>query len=369
MSGAPQAGPSPSLTYPDIARRRLHNQRLHGEPFVQPGEAVGWLAAVQSQDYAGAKWGLAQRLADATDAALDAAFNSGAILRTHVLRPTWHFVTPADIRWLLALTAPRVHAVNASMYRKLGLDQATFGRSDAALVSALAGHTYLTRDELRDCLERAGVVTGTGQRLAYLVMHAELDGLICSGPRRGRQFTYALLAERAPQARVLDREAALAELAGRYFTSRGPASVPDFARWSGLTVAEATVGLRHVKAGLDQAAVDGQTLFFPPPSPASPPSPQAHLLSIYDEYIAGYKDRRPVVAEEHAARLWALGNALSYILVLDGQVVGTWRRDLRADAVVVEMTPFRPLTHAEGGAVNLALQRYGAFLGLPVEVA
>ena len=355
------------MTGSDIAYQRLQNQRLSGEPLSQPAEIVAWLAAVQAQDYAGAKWGLSQRLHGATDAALDEAFNQGAILRTHVLRPTWHFVTPADIRWLLALTAPRVHAVNATMYRKLDLDAATFARSQAALGRALAGHTYLTRDELRDTLEQAGVAAGNGQRLAYIVMQAELEGLICSGPRRGRQFTYALVEERAPGARALDREAALAELARRYFASRGPATVHDFARWSGLTIKEATVGLGHVQAGLEQAVADGQTLFFPPP-PSTPPPGQAHLLSIYDEYIAGYKDRGAVVPEEHAARLWALGNALSYILVLAGQVVGTWRRDLRPDAVVVEMTPFRPLTDAEAQAVSLALQRYSAFLGLPVEL-
>ena len=356
------------MTDLDIGQQRLQNQRLSGEPLSQPDEAVAWLAAVQSQDYAGAKWALGLRLSAATDATLDEAFYSGAILRTHVLRPTWHFVTPADIRWLLALTATRVHAVNATMYRKLDLDAATFQRSHAALVRALAGHTYLTRDELRDTLEQAGVAPGSGQRLAYLVMAAELDGLICSGPRRGKQFTYALLEERAPQARTLDREAALAELARRYFTSRGPATVQDFAKWSGLTIAEATVGLGYVKAGLDQTVVGGQTLFFRPPSATRPTWPQAHLLSIYDEYISSYRDRGAIVAEDFAARLWALGNGLSYILVLDGQVVGTWRRDLRKDAVVVEMTPFRPLIDAEQRAVSVALQQYEAFLRLPVEV-
>ena len=159
-----------------------------------------------------------------------------------MLRPTWHFVLPRDIRWLLELTGPRVRALNAGMQRKAGLDAAVFRKAEQVLGAALSAGKYLARDELRIELNRAGLRTEGEFRFAYLLMHAELDGLICSGPRRGKQFTYALLDERAPTARTHDREQALVELTRRYFGSRGPATAHDFAKWSGLTVADARRG-------------------------------------------------------------------------------------------------------------------------------
>jgi hypothetical protein len=172
----------------DFARQRLRNQGITEATLGKPGDVVGWLGAVQAQDYAGAKWALGLRLQGAADADIEQAFTQGAILRTHLMRPTWHFVTPVDIRWMLALTAPRVHAVNGTMYRKLELDHAIFKRSNAALAQALQGGQQLTRDELRGALQKAGVATDGELRMGYLMMHAELEGVVCSGPRRGKQF-------------------------------------------------------------------------------------------------------------------------------------------------------------------------------------
>lgn len=353
------------MTRSDIARRRLRNQRITEAKFKEPGDAVGWLSAVQAQDYAGAKWALGLRLQGATDRDVEQAFNDGAILRTHLLRPTWHFVTPADIRWMLALTAPRVHAVNGHRYRQLELDSAVFERSNDALAKALQGGQHLTRDELRGVLRRAGITTDREQRMVYLMMRAELDGIVCSGPRRGKKFTYALLEERAPQARTLERDEALAELARRYFRSRGPATVHDFGKWSGLTLAEARSGLEAVKARLRHEVVDGRAYWFP----ASRRSvrdrpPVAHLLSIYDEYISSYKDRGAMIDKRHADRLRGMVNALSYVVAVDGRIVGTWRRTLKKTSVVIETSTFAPLKRAEKQAVARAAERYGAFLGL-----
>jgi hypothetical protein len=328
---------------------------------------VDWLVAVQAQDFAGAKWALGLRMREATDEGIEKAFNQGAILRTHLMRPTWHFVTPVDIRWLLALTAPRVHIANASMYRRLELDNAIFNRSNYAMANALQGGKQLTREELRSVLSQVGIEAGDGQRMAYLLMDAELEGVICSGARRGKQFTYALLEDRAPPEKALERQVALAEFARRYFLSRGPASVQDFAKWSGLTIAEARDGLEAVKTQFENEMLDGQTYWFSatgPPSSAA--SPSAHLLSIYDEYVSAYKDRGAIIDENHGARLWEMGNALSYIIVLDGQVLGTWRRTLRRTEVAIELNPFERLSAAEERAVDSAAGRYGAFLGLPV---
>ena len=355
------------MTRLNIARDRLHNQRIGAATLRTPGEVVGWLAAVQAQDYAGAKWALGLRMQSATDNDIERAFAEGSILRTHLIRPTWHFVTPMDIRWMLALTAPRVHAINASMYRKLELNRAILERSNATLSQALQGERQLTRDELRNVLEEAGIVAGGGLRLAYIIMSAELDEVICSGARRGKQFTYALLDERAPHVKSLEREEALAELTRRYFLSRGPATVRDFAKWSGLTIADARRGLDEVKAQLRKEVVDDQAYWFSSSMPSGKDvSPVACLLPAYDEYLSGYKDRSAIGDAEVGVRLAALGNALSGIIVVDGQIVGAWKRTLRKNAVVIEADLFIRLTEAEDYAVNQAAQKYGEFLELPV---
>jgi hypothetical protein len=353
-----------------IAHRRLLSQRLTGSPFEQPDEAVRWLVAVQAQDYAGAKWALGLRLQAAADLEVEQAFTEGAILRTHLMRPTWHFVTPADIRWMLALTAPRVNAANTPYYRKLELDQTLFSRSSAALVKALAGGQQKTREELRAALEGAGVPTRGELRMSYLMMRAELDGIVCSGPRLGKQFTYMLLDERAPKGQTLEREQALAELALRYFMSRGPATVHDFAKWSGLTLADTRRGLEEVQAQLLHEVVDGRSYWSSPSLPTEiDASPGAHLLSIYDEYISGYKDRSAIGNAEDAAKLIALGNALNYVIIVDGQIVGAWKRAFKKDAVAIELNIFTPLTETGNSAVAEAAERYGKFLNLPVALA
>jgi hypothetical protein len=203
--------------------------------------------------------------------------------------------------------------------------------------------------------------------MGYLMMRAELDGIVCSGPRRGKQFTYALLDEHAPDAKTLESEEALAELTRHFFSSRGPATVQDFAKWSGLTVADARRGLETVKAQFRHEAVGGQTYWFSSSKQAvKDESPTTHLLSIYDEYISGYKDRSAIIEESCAAKLWALGNALSYIIVVDGQIVGTWKRTIGKGAVVIESKIFRRLTKTEYRAIAVAAQQYGKCLDLPV---
>ena len=262
------------MSDPTIAHHRLRQQQLAAPRFPTPEEVVAWLGAVQAQDYLGAKWALGLRLPETTDAAIEQAFADGAILRTHVLRPTWHFVAPADIRWMQALTGGRVLAANGYMVRQHGLEEATFQRSNAALAGALTGGNFLTRNELGAALAAAGI-HAEGNRLAYLVMRAELDALICSGPRRGKQFTYALLEERVPPAPALTPEEALAELTRRYFTGHGPATLQDFSRWSGLTVADARQGVDLVGDALARRSKATAWLTGGPPltRPQLPPRP------------------------------------------------------------------------------------------------
>ena len=214
-------------------RRRVREQRLTGEPFDSPAAVVGFLGAMQAQEFAEAKWSISERAGGLTETEVDDAFDRGEILRTHVLRPTWHFVTPADIRWLLALSAPRVHAGNRSRYRDLGLGEDVLARSHEVIAQELADGDPRTRRELGATLAAAGVDT-EGQRLAHTMMHAELEQLVVSGPRRGKQHTYLLFEQRVPPATGPAGDEALVELALRFFRSHGPATVRDFCWWSGL---------------------------------------------------------------------------------------------------------------------------------------
>ena len=310
------------------------------------------------------------RTKGAADATIERALLEGTILRTHVLRPTWHFVTPADIRWMLALTGPRVKAAMASYDRKLELDDALFRRSNAALLRVLRDRAYSTRAEIAQALRRAGIdVTGT-QRLAHVLMHAELDAVICSGPRRGKQFTYALLDERAPPRPPKSREEALLELTMRYFTTRGPATVNDFAWWSGLTVADARRGTEIAGAALERAVLDDR-IYWSDPTLHVPRkrSPKAFLLPNYDELFIGLRDRSAFAQRLKSADLITGGDALiSYVVAIDGQLVGGWKRTLRRDAIVIALHLLARLSPAERRALQLAAEGHGAFLGLPVEL-
>jgi hypothetical protein len=350
----------------NIASERLRSLRIEGRPARSATEAVRWLCASQAQDYAGAKWALGLRTRGAGDAAVEREIDAGTILRTHLLRPTWHFVLAEDIRWLLALTGPRVQAQNAGRYRELGLDGPTLSRATETLAGALEGKA-LTRTELREALA-AGGVDADGQRLGYILMFAELEALVCSGPRRGKQHTYALLDERAPLARRLGREEALAELADRYFPSRGPATVHDFAKWSGLTVTDARAAVASIEPTLERREIDGVT-YWSSGAAARHRSvaPVAHLLSIYDEYISSYRDRSAICAPAYGKRLVGMGAALGYVVVLDGQIVGTWRRTFTPREVELEVTPFRRFSAAEQEAVSAAAQRFAGFVGLELK--
>jgi hypothetical protein len=360
-----------------VAEWRMRSLRLEGDPFDTPESVVGWLGAVQSQDYPLAMWSVAQRTRGIGDTAVERAFADGAILRTHVLRPTWHFVLPADIRWMLELTRPRVHALTAYHYRQQGLDETVREKCDALIADALGGGNHLTRREVAAVLERAGV-TAVTLRLGLILMNAELNGVICSGPLKGKQHTYALLDERAPHARNLGHDEALAELTLRYFTGHGPATVKDFTWWSSLTTADARKGLDLVGAQLSHEVVEGVTYWFaepaPSPAPAPPPSPSpspvVHLLQAYDEYIVGYGESKYVFDVSGAARSvpggWTVFNKL---IILDGQVAGHWKRTVKKDSVVVEAALYAPLDDARTDALRAAATRYGEFLGLPVVVA
>jgi hypothetical protein len=354
----------------DIARQRLHNQLITRSTFEKPEDVVQWLGAVQAQDYAAAKWAVGLRLQGTSSDDIEQAFADGTILRTHLMRPTWHFVSPTDIRWLLALTAPRVNAAIAYGYRKSELDDDVFLCSNAVLAKALQGGKQLTRPELVSALQQAGIATDD-LRFTHIMIRAELDGIVCSGARRGKQFTYALLDERAPQTRTFDRDEALAAFARRYFTSHGPATLQDFVWWSGLTVSDTKASLAMVASQLTHEVIDERTYWFATSTPRKKDlSPTAYLLPNFDEYIVGYTDRSAVFDASHTKKLDPRGNVLfNHTMVLNGRVVGTWKRTIKKDAVLLTPSLFTPLNEAETRAFAESANRYGAFLDMSVNAA
>jgi hypothetical protein len=347
----------------NIVLHRLYNQRLEGNKFKTPSEVVARMGAVQGQEYPYAKWALGLRTENATDDLVEQAFNSGAILRTHVMRPTWHFVTPADIRWMLELTAPRVRAVMRYAYRQLEIDDALCRRSNAAIVKALRGGKQLTREELRDRLQKAGVAVESASRMGFLMMRAELDGIVCSGPRRAKQFTYMLLDERAPNAKTLRRDEALVELTRRYFSSHGPATLKDFAWWSGLTVADAKTGLAELGSQFIHEVISGQTYWFSASQSEVKDTPfTAHLLPVLDEHIVAYRD--PSLIYDPAFAKQAKNRNFVSTIAMDGQIVGEWKPVFKKDAVEIVAHPFTKFTPAQKRALDTAAHRYSEFLGL-----
>jgi hypothetical protein len=355
---------------PDIARQRLINQGLVKPTLKTASEVVARLGAVQAQDYGASKWGVAQRTGGLTDARIEKEIDDGMIVRTHVLRPTWHFVAAADIGWMLALSASRVHAANAYWYRHLEVDDAVARRSRTVMTKALRDGKQLTRAELGQALTRAKIQITNPIRLASIVMRAELDGVICSGARRGKQFTYALLEERVAKPTALERDAALFELAWRYFTTRGPATVDDFAWWSGLTKADAKRGVEAASTHLEHESIEGRSYWFPASERRVRISTTlTHLLPNYDEYFIGLKDRSAFSARLKESGVKARTDALSgHILIVNGQIVGGWRRTLVRQTVVIEPNLLIPLSEAEQRAVGVAARRFGRFLALPVEI-
>lgn len=353
----------------DLARRRLAAQFLMNPTLHSAQQVVARLGAVQAQDYTGAKWALAMRTRGDTDAAVEQALTEGAILRTHLLRPTWHFVTAADIRWLLGLTGPRVDAGNGYRYRQLELDAAVFRRTGAVLIQALRGGRQLTRAELSAALNRGRIDTGIPQRLAYILMRAELDGIICSGARRGKQFTYALLDERVPSGKDFSPDDALRELVMRYFTTRGPATIHDFVWWSGLTGAHARRGLEAAGRALEQETIAGKTYWFADTHVPRTKTPTAQLLPNYDEYFIGFRDRSAILEAIRRAGVRTPNEALTaHVVALNGQLVGGWKRILNPRSATVSLALLAPVSRANHAAITRAVRRYEAFLGTPVRV-
>jgi winged helix DNA-binding protein len=339
-----------------LVRQRWRAQGLSGPLAKIPEEIVRRMGAVQAQEYGPAKWALGLRLpAGIAESTVERAIQTGRILRTHLLRPTWHFVAAEDIRWILELTAPQVHRRMATYNHRLELHARLMNRAIGIIERALGESNSLTRREIGVRLERAGL-PGRSTHLAHIMMHAELEGLICSGPRQGKQFTYALLSERAPRARSMPREEALAELTRRYLKTHGPATVRDFVWWSGLKTTDAKRGLEMNRA--ESQVVDGVTYWSLGPAAKSGRGRETlvQLLPVYDEYLVAYRDLSAVPRPAY------LLGGFQHSLVIAGQVAGTWRTMVGKNGVEADVSPNRRLTATERRDVSRAVARYQSFV-------
>jgi hypothetical protein len=358
----------------DIARLRLRSQRVMAGRFESAPAAVGWLGAVQSQEYPLAKWSLGLRVAGLVDADVDTLLSSGQILRTHILRPTWHFVLPADLRWMMALTGSRIAARMRPAFGNV-MDDPQVRRGIDAMAGALSGGKRLSRAQLAKLIVARGIAA-TELETIPMFMAAELEPMIVSGGLAGKVQTYALADEVVPSLEHFDRDWALAELIRRYFTSHGPATIADFVWWSGLTVADARRGLAANGAngaGLEKIDLDGTDYFWAgdtsDPTVADDPSPTVHLMQAYDEYIVAYRSPRTPINIDGLAHPSGLQRPpFTHAVIRDGQLVGFWRRQAAKERLIIETSLLTDLTESERRALGAAADRYARFVGLPVEV-
>jgi len=342
----------------------MRQQRIGHKPFASPDATVRWFGAVQAQDYLGSLWAIGLRTRAATEASVERALAERSIVRTWPLRGTLHFVAAEDARWMLNLCAPRTLARNARrLKQEYGIDGPLIARSAKVVTDALSGSNGLSRPDLYRRLESAGIATGASRGLHLLWWHAH-EGLICLGPRAGKQQTFVLLDEWLPATTPKSRDDALAELARRYFTSHGPATARDFAWWSGLAAADAEIARESIAHELQSITIDAQMYWQAAGTPAARTQPGCHLLPAYDEYTVAYQDRSAVISSHIAARADS-GRGIFYpAIVVDGQVAGTWSRQLQKASVAISCRPFARLDRDQSRQLAVAAQRYAQFLGL-----
>lgn len=349
-----------------IARRRLRAQLLIGSALERPVDVVRWMGAVQAQDYPGSLWAIGLRMGRAIERQVEQAVADRSIVRTWPLRGTLHFTAASDVRWLLEHLTPRVRAAHARREeRDFGLDRAALRQSRRIVERVLQDGRPLSRPAMYAALERAGVSTA-GQRGYHILWWLAQESVICLGPRDGKQPTFVLLDAWVPPSARPGREEALAELARRYFSSHGPATVPDFAWWSGLTQTEAIRAISAVKEHLVEERLGGTPHWFSPVSGTVSSTRTAFLLPPWDEYTVAYRDRGGILRPEHASRQTRSENVLSPTLIIGGQVVGTWTRSLAGDSVQITLRPFEKLSEGDRVKIARAAKRYGAFLQRPV---
>lgn len=350
-----------------ISNRRLHNLGIHGERLRNPEQIVKQLGAVQAQDYHQALWALGLRMPSSTVADIQQSIADRKIMLTWPMRGTIHFVPPEDVRWMLKLTASRVLAQNNRRLEQLELTEEIIERCGLIIYDALHGNKRISRPQLMQLLEEAGIST-KNQRGYHILWLLAQTGFICQGPREGKQQTFVLLDEWIPKAKELTMNEALAMLAERYFTSHGPATVHDFAWWAGITLSDAREGVEAIQSRLVSEKINNQVYWESDHSQtkSTDDGPTVYLLPGYDEYLLGYKDRSMILRAEYAHTIVPGNNGVFMpIIIIDGQVAGIWKRTIKPKGIDIEFNLFRPQEDKEDGILENA-RRYCEFMEMPL---
>lgn len=345
----------------DILRIRLYNQLLAGNSFREPHEIVRYMGAMQSQAFDMAKWAIGARLPGCTAVRIDEAINSGQIVRTHILRPTWHFVSAEDIYWMIELSSPRLRPVYTSYGKMSGVDEEFVSRHFHLVEKLLDNEGHLTRQELLSRLIADGYQMETPQ-INRLIDYGEVEGVIGSGFVKGGKHSYCLMQKRIPKPAPLSKEEALERLARRFFTSHAPATLQDFIWWSGLLISDARKGLELIKDDFISEEINGRTFWMRNDTVIPPDAtPSALLLPPFDEMVVSYKDRSEMIEDEHYGKVMTKNGLFSPTVMLDGKIIGSWRKVKKNKQATVELSFFHKTTKQLRDLYNLPTQRVKDF--------
>jgi len=347
----------------NIPHIRTINHQLDCSSFSNVKDLVTWMGAMQAQDYTMAKWAIGIRLnSNITDKEIEEVFNRGNILRTHVMRPTWHFVPNEDIRWMLKLTGQRMKNSIGSYFKKEGITAKLHLKINNLIEKTLSGNNHSTRQEIESILNKEGLLTHDHLMNGY-VMYAEADGLICSGSVKAKKQTYALMDERAPVTEDIHKEEALIKLATRYFKSHSPATLNDFVWWSGLSITESKQAINLIKSELITEKVN-EVDFFIHESYKNDviKSPKLHFLPAFDEYLISYKDRTSVLHLDHHPKAFNKNGTFYPVILCNGQIVGNWKKVAKGKQISFETIFFDKKIKTNKTQIKEAEDRYRSFL-------
>ena len=352
----------------DIVRLRLISQQL-AEPKSQSVQSlVSFMGALQAQDFSMVKWAIGIRLNNSTLLDVETAFNSGEIIRTHLLRPTWHMVTVNDLPWLLELTAPNIKASMKSRNNRLGLNEEILRTSNKVIQGVLESRDNASREELIAELEKAKLSTDDN-RASHFLFIAELEGIACSGPIRNGKPTYALFDKRVAKHNRLTRDEALATLARKYFRSRGPARLADFTWWSGLPAKDVKIGIESIKSDLCSRTIDSmEYLSYGSTELSHQKGGTTFLLPAFDEFIISYRDRSIFLPELKFSHIISDNGIFRPTIVIDGKVIGIWKTVNKEGAITLNIRLFEDFPDSNRTILEKAVKRFGEFSNKPIEL-
>jgi hypothetical protein len=351
------------MTLNEISEVRLISQKIASSQFKTPKEIVSWMGAMQAQDYAMAKWAIGVRLKDATDKKVETAIDKGEILRIHVLRPTWHFIPADDIHWMLELSRTKIKSSFKSRDKELELTESIISKSQSILEKILANVSGLTREEISEGFTRAGIRTDAN-RLSHILIHAELIGLVCSGPLKEKKLTYSLLHKRVPDKKDIPRDEALARLAGKYFRSRCPATLEDFIWWSNLSVTDARNAIGSLKDEFSPETIGSSKYWLPNSfSYKVMKKTSVYLLPAYDEFLIAYRDRNNSLSAINNKKTVSSNGIFYPLIVVNGQVAGLWKRITSKNKVSITTDFFQPTDKFISELLEKKMTVFGQFTG------